>query len=35
MGMSEKYYRVVVTNLPRGASWQDLKDKMRDAGECR
>ncbi|KAF4716931.1 Serine/arginine-rich splicing factor 1, partial [Perkinsus olseni] len=35
IGMSEKYYRVVVTNLPRGASWQDLKDKMRDAGECR
>ncbi|EER18217.1 Serine-arginine protein, putative [Perkinsus marinus ATCC 50983] len=35
MGMSENYYRVVVTNLPRGASWQDLKDRMRDAGECR
>ncbi|KAF4661628.1 Serine/arginine-rich splicing factor 1 [Perkinsus chesapeaki] len=34
-GVSEKYFRVVVTNLPRGASWQDLKDKMRDAGECR
>jgi len=26
-------YGVVVTNLPRGCSWQDLKDFMRKAGD--
>lgn len=26
-------YRVIVTNLPTSASWQDLKDHMRSAGE--
>jgi arginine/serine-rich splicing factor 1/9 len=26
-------YKVIVENLPSGASWQDLKDHMRKAGE--
>lgn len=26
-------YRVYVSNLPTSASWQDLKDHMRDAGD--
>ena len=26
-------YRVMVTNLPKSASWQDLKDHMRRAGD--
>ncbi len=26
-------YRVIVTNLPLSASWQDLKDHMRKAGD--
>lgn len=26
-------YRVIVTGLPPSASWQDLKDHMRKAGE--
>ena len=26
-------YRVVVTGLPKSASWQDLKDHFRRAGE--
>ncbi len=26
-------YRVVVTGLPPGTSWQDLKDHMRQAGD--
>jgi RNA recognition motif. (a.k.a. RRM, RBD, or RNP domain) len=26
-------YRVLITNLPKSASWQDLKDHMRKAGD--
>lgn len=26
-------FRVVITNLPKSASWQDLKDHMRKGGE--
>jgi len=27
-------FRVLVTGLPQSGSWQDLKDHMREAGEC-
>lgn len=27
-------FRLVVHGLPISGSWQDLKDHMRDAGEC-
>lgn len=27
-------FRVMVTGLPQSGSWQDLKDHMREAGEC-
>ncbi len=35
MDMSDKMtdYRVIVTGLPPSASWQDLKDHMRKAGD--
>ena len=32
-GFQQTEYRVIVTGLPPSASWQDLKDHMRKAGE--
>lgn len=33
-GVSKKTeFRVMVTGLPKSASWQDLKDHMRKAGD--
>ena len=33
--MDSKYFKVQIKNLPKGSSWQDLKDHMRTSSEVR